>query len=360
MKASPRTLWGRLALWFSLVLVGVLLAFSAAVLLIFAADEAAEPPAVKALEGPDHVVERVLVAVAIALPGSLALALGGGWWIARRSLAPLRQIVAVTGELGADQLARRLPEAAGAAEEIAQLTAALNQMLERLERSVAAMRRFTADASHELRTPITILMGEIELALRRPREPAQLTATLEASLEELGHLARLTDALLTLARSDSGELPLEPVERDLVELVRTALVPYEAVMSARGVALKWSGVPPVRALVDPLWLGRALANLIDNACKFTPDGGEVAVAVERQDGVARICVADSGPGLSPLDRARMFERFYRGEAARAGAQGFGLGLALAREIVRAQGGALEAGASAQGGAELRIVLPARG
>jgi heavy metal sensor kinase len=352
----PRTLWGRLALWFSLVLVGVLLAFSAAVLLIFAADEAAEPPAVKALEGPDHVVERVLVAVAIALPGSLALALGGGWWIARRSLAPLRQIVAVTGELGADQLARRLPLEPSAAEEIAQLTLALNQMLERLERSVGAMRRFTADASHELRTPITVLMGEIELALRRPRDAPQLTATLEGSLEELGHLARLTDALLTLARSDSGELPLEPVERDLVEVVRAAVAPYEAVMAARGVALKWSASAPVRATIDPLWLGRAVANLVDNACKFTPDGGEVSVAIAERAGVAQIAVGDSGPGLSALDQARMFERFYRGDAARAGAQGFGLGLPLAREIVRALGGALEAGASAKGGAEMRIVL----
>src|SRR5262249_1956120 len=152
----------------------------------------------------------------------------------------------------------------------------------RLEQSVGGMRRFTADASHELRTPLAALMGELEITLRKPRSADELRTTVEGTLEKLGDLARLVESLLALARAGASALPLNLAEVEVGPLVRRAAEPYEAVLAARGIELRWQEEPLV-ARVDPLWIGRVIANLFDNACKFVPDGGWVEVKIK--DGV---------------------------------------------------------------------------
>jgi signal transduction histidine kinase len=231
-------------------------------------------------------------------------------------------------------------------------------MLDRIQRSVEATRRFTADASHELRTPLAILTGELEIALRRPRPEGELRATMESSLEELGKLSRLVNALLVLARSDAGELPLERSRIDLGEVVRGAVDPYEAIAAERQIRLRSHLPSGVTANADPLWLGRAVANLVDNACKFTPAGGEVSVHVERLRDRVRVSVNDSGPSIDSAEEARVFERFYRADAARGTAPGFGLGLPLAREIARALGGDLGISRPSGPGNQFWLELPA--
>ena len=357
MFFRPRSLRGRLALWYALILSAVLLAFAGTVYFVIAAEEAKEAPEIAALEPPDQTGPHVLVALAVALPAALLVALGGGLWISRRALRGLDEVVKTAGELSADSLSRRIFVRPGEAQEIEYLTTGLNGMLERLERSVSGMRRFTEDASHELRTPLAILMSEIEVTLRRPRDAAQLTSALESALEEVGRMSRLVDSLLVLARSDSGQLSLQPVEIDAGEVTRRALDPYEAVAAQNGVAIKWACEGPALVHADPLWLGRALANLVDNATKFTPSGGSIEVKVTGTAQKVTIVVRDSGSGVVDEDRERIFERFYRGKTARSTSEGFGLGLSLSREIARASGGELSVLNGQGGGAEFRVELP---
>ncbi len=355
---SPRSLRGRLALWHALVVSAVLLAFAGTIYAVIEAEEAKEPPEVAALEPPDQTGAHVLRALALALPLALVVAVGGGLLVSRRALRGLEEVGRTAGELGADSLSRRIAVRPDDAEEIARVASALNDMLDRLERSVAGMRRFTQDASHELRTPLAVLMGEIEVTLRRPRDAAQLTGTLEASLDELGRLARLVDSLLVLAHSDGGQLALDAAEVDAEGVTRGALEPYEAVLADRGVSVTWRSEGPALVRADPLWLGRAVANLVDNAAKFTSPGGRVDAAVVARGARVEIVIGNSGDGIAAEDLPRIFERFYRGKAARGSTSGFGLGLALARDIARACGGELVGRNRDGGGAEFTLALPA--
>jgi two-component system OmpR family sensor kinase len=268
----------------------------------------------------------------------------------------MEEVIDVAGRLGANELDQRIPVRADTPQEVSQLVAALNEMLGRIERSVYGLRRFTADASHELRTPLAALMSQIEVALRRPREASELVATLESALEQLGQVARLVDALLTLARSDAGELPLEPTRVDVAALLTRTLEPYQEIAEERGIALAAEAKPGLLVHADPLWLGRALANLVDNACKYTPPGGRVMLRAEEEDGRVSIVVEDSGPGMSAEERERAFERFYRGEANRGSIEGFGLGLPLAQEITLALGGRLVLAARGETGTIARLSL----
>jgi heavy metal sensor kinase len=354
---KPRTLRGRLTLWYTAVLAIVLLAFGGTTYVVAMQDEGEEVARGEAAEPVDR---RLLLALGVGFPAALIVAVAGGLWLSRRALSPIDEVVRVAGSLDANNLALRIPNPSDAGEEVQRLAAALNAMLERIERSIGGLRRFTADAAHELRTPITALMGNLEVALRKPREAAELRDTMGSALEELARLTRLVESLLTLARSDAGELPLQNVQIDVGEIVRDALAPYHEFALERRVSLVADYDGAARVAADPLWLGRALANLIDNACKFTPQGGHVAVKVHATNGRVRIAVEDDGPGLSADERARAFERFYRGEATRGTTDGFGLGLPLAREIIEAMGGALVLESRASGGTIATVELPCVG
>jgi signal transduction histidine kinase len=336
------TLRRRLALFYALVLTAALTAFAGTVYAILEAEEAREPPVVAVLEPPDQVGVRLWLALLCALPVSVAVAVGGALVITRRGLQPLDEVVKTAERISADRLSERIPP--GGPDEVARLVTSLNAMLERLEQSVGGMRRFTADASHELRTPLTALLGELELALVRPRTPEELRGAIERTREELSRMQRLLESLLTLARADASGLPQRPVALDLLALVTRVAEPYQAL---RRVTCDGQG----RAHADGLWVERIVANLLDNACKFS--AGEVAIHV----GDGFVEVRDQGPGIAPGDGERIFERFYRGEAARAGSDGFGLGLPLARELARASGGELRClTTQTQTGAAFRLEL----
>lgn len=356
-----RTLPVRLGGFFAVVITATLLLFSASIYTVAQLTETDEDDEYEYTERElAEEREHLLTTIAITLPASLVVAIGGGFILARRALKSLERVIHIAEQTSAENLSARIPQVRGAGEEVERLVASSNAMLDRIERAVSGLRRFTADAAHELRTPLAVLMGRLELSLRRPRDAEVLRGTIETTLEELERLTRLVEVLLTLARSDAGDLSVAAVPIDVRAFLHQVTSPYEAVAAERGLVLRLltSALPDLVVKTDPLLLGRVLANLLDNACKFTPAGGAVELRAAYGPRSLSLVIADTGPGLPESERSRVFERFFRSPSVRGSIEGFGLGLALAQDLTRALGGELHA-AVVPIGAEFVVELPIR-
>jgi two-component system OmpR family sensor kinase len=300
----------------------------------------------------------LFLVVALAI---LAAVIGTGALLARRALRPIDEIVTRARRIGDSSLRERLPHP-GSQDEIGRLVATLNDMLERIERSFEVQRRFTADASHELRSPLSRLRAELEVTLRRRRDPAEYEEALRSCLDEVERLSRLTEELLGLARLDAGEgLQMAADTTPLTPIVAQAVRRLAPEAERREVALVMSPCPDLSVKVAPGAASLAIANVLDNAVKFSPAGGRVTVRVFADGGEAVVSVADTGPGVPPDEAPRLFERFHRGSAARsAEAPGTGLGLAISRALVEGQGGRIVVESRAGNGATFSIRLPLAG
>lgn len=285
-----------------------------------------------------------------------AATFAGAWWLAGRVVAPVRDITRQAEEIGAATLGRRITAHADT-HEYRRLVDVLNTMLVRIDAAFEAQRRFTGDASHELRSPLTALRGELELALRKERSPDEYRRTLASALEEAKRLSALADELLTLARSDAGVM--EPRRRyvRLVDPVLRAVDRVRPGADAKQIDITTNVDGDVAGFWDPELLERMAHNLVDNAVKYTTPGGHVRIEIDESEGVAVLDVADTGPGLRPADHARIFERFYRADVARADSEGTGLGLSIVEAIVQAHEGDVAADNRDEGGALFRVRLP---
>jgi heavy metal sensor kinase len=291
--------------------------------------------AASSLEPVNRSVHRVLTLLLIALPVALLLAAAAGWWLARRSLAPIERMTSKAEEIGPDALDERI-DVPATTDEVAHLARTLNTMLDRIETGLSEQRRLVADTSHELRTPLTTMRAELDVSLRHDDLTPAARTVLESTREEVDRISATVDDLLVLARADEVGLMAAHEEVDLHDLAASATEPFETLARARGVDLRLEGLPtPARG--DPDSLRHALRNLVDNAVKFTPGGGAVVVRSRRHDGVAEVAVIDEGPGIPADLQARVFDRFFRIDEARTGA-GSGLGLAIVDEVARAHGG----------------------
>jgi len=287
----------------------------------------------------------------------------GGWWVARRALRPVARMTDEAAEIGMHRLDERI-EVPDTADELARLAETLNGMLDRLEQGVDERRRFTADASHELRSPLATMRGAIDVALSRPRKAEEYRRVLASAGEDVDRLRSITEDLLLLARADAGRVT---VERNLVRLDLIGIEVAESFAAAaaqQGIVLETRCAAPILVLGDERWLRQLAFNLLDNALKFSapqPQSGSAKIAIEvtHGNGVAQLAVTDSGPGIPPEAVDHMFERFYRADSARPyrGAEGFGLGLAIASWIVEAHGGTIAARNRTEGGAAVSVVLP---
>jgi two-component system, OmpR family, sensor kinase len=290
----------------------------------------------------------VVMLIGIGLTGAL---------LARKALGPIDAIVRRARRIGESNLAERLPHP-GTRDEIARLVETLNDMLGRLDRSFDAQRRFTADASHELRSPLSRLRAELEVTLRRSRTAGEYEETLRSCLDEVERLQALTEELLALARLDAREEP-ERTEALLVgDLVADAVAAVGSEAKSRGVTVELVPAPAIMVQTAPAAARVALANVLHNAVKFSPAGGLVktVVTVDRDETV--VTVSDSGPGVALEEVPLIFERFYRGQASRASeTAGVGLGLAIARALIERQGGRISVAGSGEQGAVFRIHLP---
>lgn len=297
----------------------------------------------------------------VVMGGVLLVSVGAaGSLLTGRVFRAIDDIVAKAQRIGDQDMSQRLPHP-GSQDEIGGLVDTLNAMLGRLERSVDAQQRFTADASHELRSPLSRLRTELELALRRPREPQAYVETLQSGLEEVERLTLLVEELLALARLDAGQERgrAEPVL--LNSLAAEAARRMEPIARGREVTLEVAEGEPVRAQFAAGSASLVLDNLLDNAIKFSPIGGRVTVTLASESAQAVLRVRDHGLGIRTDELGRVFERFYRGPSARTGSTpGMGLGLALAEAIVRAHAGQICALNAADGGAVFEVRLPLAG
>ena len=244
-------------------------------------------------------------------------------------------------------------------DELGRLAATLNEMLDRLERSFAEMQRFTADAAHELRTPLAVIRNEAEVALRTPRSVEEYTRVLEGLLEEVVRLSELADQLLFLCRQDAGLNPPAHKNVPLDELLRAVTDTMRPVAEAKGLALILGDNPPCAVRGDANQLRRVFYNLLDNAAKYTATGGTVRVASHCVGGEVVVSVTDTGIGIAAEHLARVFDRFYRVDPSRAGETGgAGLGLAICRAVVRGAGGTITATSAEGQGSIFEVRFPA--
>jgi heavy metal sensor kinase len=287
----------------------------------------------------------------------LILAAAGGVLLSRQALHPVAQSIRSARRLDAKNLSERLPQT-GAGDELDELAATINGLLDRLAAFHTQASRFTADASHELRSPLGAMQAAIELALQKPRTPEEYQETLCTLSGQCERLTALVNGLLLLARSDAGEIAIKRELLDLAAVVRDVTELFEPVADDKGVRLVTESVQLVLIEGDPSRLRQLVTNLLDNAIHFTEAGGSVTVRVEVTDAAALLRVTDTGIGIPPEHLPHVFERFYQVDAAR-NSVGSGLGLSICHWIASAHGGAIEAANGEEGGTEMTVVLPMR-
>jgi len=299
--------------------------------------------ATRALESPrgTAALERdLLLALAAVVIAGTSATLMGAWHFTSSAVRPVEEITAQATHIEAGTLNQRIM-AHAETEEYQGLVAVLNRMLERLEQGFTAQQRFTADVSHELRTPLTALRGEIEVALRAPRSQPQYVQVLRSSLEEIDRLAAMSTELLFISRADARLLKPHPVLTDVGALIQERLDRLRPRFEGHKLAVSCAVPGPARLRVDPDLLTKILDELLDNAVRYTPDGGAVTVQLCRLPQEAlRVSVENTGPGIDPATLRHLFEPFFRGDPARTRSNGggTGLGLTLVASIARLQGG----------------------
>ncbi len=279
-----------------------------------------------------------------------------GWILSRRALAGVEEATRTAQAIAGGTLENRVP-LLGRGEEIDRLATTFNAMLDRIQAMVTEMRQVTDDIAHDLKSPLTRLRGQAEMVLTRKADKEDLEAAAASTLEECDRLLAVVNTMLDLSEAEAGVLSGESQRVDLRSLVREAYELYLPAAEEKGLSLTLEAQAAVEVLGSAHRFRRILANLLDNAIKYTPPAGGVAIEAQVQGGWARVAVRDSGPGIAAEDLPKIFDRFYRADQSRA-TPGSGLGLSLARALARAMGGDLTAESTPGGGSLFTLLVPA--
>ena len=302
----------------------------------------------------DRENRELLQAMMFGIPIVLLLAAAGGWWLASVGLAPIASMARRATELplgGTEDLGE--PDRR---DELGQLTVAFNGLVARLRSALRTQRQFMADASHELRTPVSIIRSASDVALSRDhRDEGEYRDTLKIVSDQSSRIGQLVADMLVLARADSGGYPIRATDVDLSEVVDDCRRAVRVLAAERGVQIQSTATTETPMHGDEDLLRRLVINLLSNAIEYSPAGGSVSIGVHPESSAVRIRVADSGPGIPEADRARIFDRFVRLDEARSG-KGTGLGLPIARWIAEAHGGTLVLESSGPGGSTFCATL----
>ena len=297
---------------------------------------------------------------ALILPLALVSLVVGARWLYGKALRPVDDIVDAAERITAERLEQRLP-VTGTQDEIGHLTAVLNRMIDRLQRSFEQARRFSADASHELKTPLTIIRGELEIALRSGEIPHGVERTMLDLLDETGRLIYIVEGLLLLSQADAGKFSVGDEVIALTELIEELAEDIEILGNRLEIGVELDLARPVRVKGSPQFIRQLVLNLFDNAIKYNRQAGTIRCRLTTAGGMAVFRIANTGAEIPAADRGRIFDRFFRVESSRVrsgiGGGGQGLGLSIAREIVRAHGGTLTIEPSEPGWVVFQFTIP---
>ncbi len=316
----------------------------------------------QSLHPQQEMLEEVTSTFAWVIPIAIVLASVGGYFLARKSLAPVVAMSSQAGRIGAANLHERLA-VQNDRDELGQLAHSFNSLLDRLSQSFERQRRFMADASHELRTPVAILRGESEVALsQKERSVEEYQESLGVLHHEAERLTHIVEDLFTLTRADAGQYPLQPRDFYLEELVAECVHSARTLALAKRTSLTFEEASESPIHADESLLRRMILNLLDNAIKYTPEGGRVTVTCRRLGDEYVLSISDTGGGIPADLQPRIFERFFRADKARSREEndggGAGLGLSISRWIAEAHHGRLELTRSDSTGSTFAAYLPA--
>lgn len=304
----------------------------------------------------DEALRFLAFGLFFAAPVMLAVSAIGGYLLAGRALRPVSRITELAGSISANDLRARLnltlPN-----DELGQLAQTFDAMLARIEDAFERQRRFTGDAAHELRTPLSLMRSEVDLALARPRSAEEYRESLTEFDRDLERLTGLVGTLLALARSDSGQLQIDRAPVDLCDTIDVIVEQYAESAERSGVSLT-SEATSTLVTVDEDLIIQVLVNLVDNALAHTPAGGSITIGCRGSDSETKLWVADTGSGIAAEHQARVFDRFYRVDEGRARVHGgSGLGLSISRAIVEAHGGTISLSSTVGVGTRVEIKIP---
>ncbi|MBL0156617.1 MAG: heavy metal sensor histidine kinase [Bryobacterales bacterium] len=306
-----------------------------------------------------HVSDRLVRLYFTSVPVMLLAIIILGWYAAGRALQPLQQVAQAAETVAAGDLSMRIPPR-GTGDELDQLSATFNHMMERLGLSFHQIQQFSIDASHELRTPVTAIRGQLEVALFTAETKEQYREAIETALQDVERLGQILNSLLLLAQAESGQLILQKSKQDLSEIIQELVNQFRFVADEKQIRLRAIAPSSVFAEVDRAQFGRLVNSLLGNAVKYTQPGGNVDVILSEDGGEVCLTVADDGPGIAADHLPHVFERFYRvRDGDRDDDKGIGLGLAFVAWIVKAHGGRLSVSSEPGHGATFEITIPAR-
>jgi heavy metal sensor kinase len=304
----------------------------------------------------DQALAGLVHTLIIAVPLALALAAGGGIFLARRALKPVDDISQTAQEIEESDLSRRIN--VNTKDELGRLAATLNEMIGRLERAFQRQKQFTSDASHELRAPLAVIEAESTLALQKERAPSDYQQSLETISQESRQMSSLVDQLLTLARADAGKEQWNFAPVDLGDLIGNLSTDVEVLCQEKGLSFQLGQTQDLVVKGDEARLRELFMNLLNNAIRYTPSSGTISVSFRREGQMAIVAITDTGIGIPAEDMPFIFERFYRVDKARSRAEaGSGLGLAISRHIAEAHGGKIEVESQVGAGSTFSVWLP---
>jgi heavy metal sensor kinase len=309
------------------------------------------------LDPVETMLNHLLLQLALGLPLAVVIIAGGGYLLLRRALTPVEQITRAAERITQHNLSERLP-VASTGDELARLSASLNRMITRLDDAFQNSKRFVADASHDLRTPLTILRGELENFSGDARLDSEMRERAASLLEEVVHLGKIVEQLFTLSRLDDGEAQTEWTRFDLTELAQTTVEQMNLLAEDKGISISCDASQPLPVKGNHVLLKQVVVNLLDNAIKYTPEKGAIQLRVHGVNGHAVLEVKDNGIGIPPDALPHIFERFYRVDKARsADSESAGLGLSIVKSICIAHGAEVEAQSTVGSGSCFRVKLP---
>ncbi len=352
------TIRTRLTIWYAATMFVSLLAMSVLTYHVFAPDphppNSVGEPAGESDANDFHEVLRILFWCGV--PPAL-IALGGGWWLMRRALTPVNQLTVAAGKINEGNLALKLPRS-GNGDELDRLTEVFNAMTSRLDGSFKHIREFTLHASHELKTPLTVLHGEIETALRDESTPALQRERLVSQLDEIQRLTKIVDGLTLLTKADAGQVALGFEALALDELVRDVFADAQFLAKPANITVTLNECEAITLRGSRHRLRQLLLNLADNAIKYNDCGGTVELSLRREGETAVLRISNTGAGITPDVLPQVFDRFFRGDASHnSSIDGCGLGLCIAQWIAHAHNGSIEISSRSGGLTHATVCLP---